>query len=352
MLLEVKNLRTEFRNRSSVVRAVDDVSLEVDAGQTLAVVGESGSGKSVTALSIMGLIKGPVARVAGGEVVFAGQDLLKMSPRAVRALRGTGVAMIFQDPMTSLNPSLTVGRQITESLRLHLGMNRKAARRRAVELLELVGISEPESRLSAYPHQFSGGMRQRVMIAIALACDPRLIVADEITTALDVTIQAQILELLRKLTEELGTAVILITHDLGIVAGMSERVNVMYGGQVVESAATVDLFAQPKMPYSWGLLASIPRLDQERAEKLIPITGAPPDMADPPPGCRYQPRCPFARQICSERIPELLPVGSANGADHLARCWGASDVPEGGWLRDVDWREAQRVGAEGMAGHE
>jgi len=346
MLLDVRNLRTEFRGRTSVVRAADDVSLQVDEGETLALVGESGSGKSVTALSIMGLISGPVARVTDGEALFEGRDILRMTPKEVRALRGPGIAMVFQDPMTSLNPSLTVGRQLTESLRLHRGLSRGQARRRAVELLELVGISEPESRLRSYPHQFSGGMRQRVMIAIALACDPKLLVADEITTALDVTIQAQILELLRRLTRELGTAVVLITHDLGIVAGMSERVNVMYGGQIVESAATRDLFANPRMPYTWGLLASIPRLDEPRATTLVPIKGSPPDMSDPPPGCRYQPRCPVAREICAARPPALVETEpAADGTPHLTRCWGMADAPEGGWLRGVDWREVQRAGA-------
>ncbi|MFC4555634.1 ABC transporter ATP-binding protein [Georgenia faecalis] len=345
MLLDVKNLQTEFHGRSTVVRAVDDVSLDVDEGETLALVGESGSGKSVTALSIMGLIKGPAARVVGGEVLYEGRDVLQMSAKDVRALRGTGIAMVFQDPMTSLNPALTVGRQLTESVRLHRGLDRRQARRRAVELLELVGISEPESRLRSYPHQFSGGMRQRVMIAIALACDPKLIVADEITTALDVTIQAQILDLLRRLTRELGTAVILISHDLGIVAGMAERVNVMYGGQIVESASTRELFASPKMPYTWGLLASIPRLDEPRSTKLVPIKGSPPDMSNPPPGCRYQPRCPFARPVCAERAPQLVEVGDGPDA-HLARCWGMSPEPDGGWLRGVDWRAAQRLSAE------
>lgn len=340
MLLEVKNLHTEFRTRSAVVRAVDDVNFTVAEGETVALVGESGSGKSVTALSIMGLIKGGSARITAGTVLLQGEDLLQMSPKRVRRLRGPDIAMIFQDPMTALNPGLTIGRQLTESYRVHTGASRERAKQRAIELLGMVGISEPENRLKAYPHQLSGGMRQRVMIAIALSCDPKLIVADEITTALDVTIQAQILELLKKLARETRTAVILITHDLGIVAGMADRVNVMYGGQVLESAPTDDLFEQPKMPYTWGLLSSIPRLDQPKPDKLVTIKGSPPDMSIPTPGCRYAARCPFAREVCTQRPPELL-ADEGTTADHRFRCWGMADVPDGGWLRGLDWRVAQ-----------
>lgn len=340
MLLEVKNLHTEFRTRSSVVRAVEDVNFSVAEGETVALVGESGSGKSVTALSIMGLISGPTARVAAGSVLLDGDDLLRMSPNKVRKLRGPRIAMVFQDPMTALNPGLTIGRQLTESYRVHTGASRAKARMRAIELLEMVGISEPKSRLKAFPHQLSGGMRQRVMIAIALSCDPRLIVADEITTALDVTIQAQILELLKELARETRTALILITHDLGIVAGMADRVNVMYGGQVVESAPTDELFTSPKMPYTWGLLSSIPRLDQPKLDKLVTIKGSPPDMSRPPSGCRYAPRCPFAREICHDRAPDLLPP-QAGEPGHLSRCWGTGDHPDGGWLRGAQWRSAQ-----------
>lgn len=344
MLLEVKHLHTEFRTRSSVVRAVDDVNFSVAEGETVALVGESGSGKSVTALSIMGLIKGPTARVTEGSVLLDGDDLLQMSPKRVRRLRGPSIAMVFQDPMSALNPGLTIGRQLTESFRVHTGASREKANARAIELLGMVGISEPESRLKSYPHQLSGGMRQRVMIAIALSCDPKLIVADEITTALDVTIQAQILELLKKLSRETRTALILITHDLGIVAGMADRVNVMYGGQVVESASTDDLFTRPRMPYTWGLLSSIPRLDQPKPDKLVTIKGSPPDMSQPPVGCRYAPRCPFVRDICTQRAPDLTIARSDSDAPdsvHRARCWGTSDHPDGGWLRGVDWRVAQ-----------
>lgn len=345
MLLEIDNLQTEFRTRSGTVRAVDGVSFGVHEGETLAVVGESGCGKSVTALSIMRLLSGPSAIAAGGRITFDGKDVLAMNKRQLRAFRGTGVAMVFQDPMSSLNPALTIGRQLTESLRLHLKMNRREAKERAIELLELVGISEPETRLKAYPHQFSGGMRQRVMIAIALSCSPKVLLADEITTALDVTIQAQILDLLRTLSAETGTAVVLITHDLGIVAGMAERVHVMYGGQIVEKATTEDLFDNPRMPYTWGLLGSIPRLDETRRTRLIPIEGTPPDLSDPPTGCRFRPRCAYARQICGELSPELTPVDSTG---HEARCWGMQDTPDGGWLRDTDWRvlEQGRMGVQ------
>lgn len=341
-LLDVENLRTQFRTRSQVVRAVDGVSFSVEPGQTLALVGESGCGKSVTALSIMGLLPGANASIVGGSVEFDGRDLATLSPKEMRSVRGTGISMVFQDPMTSLNPALTIGRQITESLRVNLDMSKSAARARALELLGMVGISEPESRLASYPHQFSGGMRQRAMIAIALACDPRLILADEITTALDVTIQAQILELLRRLTAELGTALVLITHDLGIVAGMAERVSVMYAGQIVESATVDDLFADPRMPYTWGLLTSIPRLDRPRGAKLIPIEGSPPDLANPPDGCRFRQRCAHARDICATDAPDLLPAGRRPGHEdvQLARCWATQDVEGGGWLRDVRWTDA------------
>lgn len=341
-LLEVDQLRTEFRSRTQTVRAVDGVSFSVEAGETLAIVGESGCGKSVTALSIAGLLPNRTAAIAGGSVRFDGRDLATLSAREMRKVRGTGISMIFQDPMSSLNPALTIGRQITESLRYNLGMSRRDADARAVELLAMVGIPDPGSRLDAYPHQFSGGMRQRAMIAIAIACDPRLILADEITTALDVTIQAQILELLRSLIADLGTAMVMITHDLGVVAGVAERVCVMYAGQIVETSTVADLFDDPRMPYTWGLLSSLPRLDQQRGVPLVPIVGTPPDLADPPAGCRFAPRCPHARDICRESAPELLPVGRRPGAAdaQLARCWATQDVPGGGWLGDVDWRDA------------
>ncbi|MEA2489531.1 MAG: oligopeptide transport system ATP-binding protein [Acidobacteriota bacterium] len=336
-LLQVRGLETQDHTRAGIVRAVDGISFDLAAGEVLGLVGESGCGKSVTALSLMRLVQGPVGRIAGGEVIFDGQDLLKLDDAAIRQLRGHRLAMIFQDPMTSLNPVLTIGMQISEALRLHLKMRRKPARERTVELLELVGIPGARKRIDDYPHQFSGGMRQRVMIAMALACRPKLIVADEITTALDVTIQAQILELLRDLAGALGTAFILITHDLGIVAGMTQRVHVMYAGRIVEKARTRDLFASPKMPYTWGLLRSIPRLDQERHERLTPIEGLPPDLIAPPPGCRFATRCQYRREICGQREPELLQI-TGEPPGHEARCWGVQDVPDGGWLRGVDWR--------------
>ncbi|MBP1782274.1 oligopeptide transport system ATP-binding protein [Micromonospora sp. HB375] len=332
-LLEVRDLRTEFRGARGSVTAVDGVSFTVDAGEMVALVGESGCGKSATAQSIMGLIVPPAGQVTGGQVLFEGRDLLRLSARDLRAVRGKGISMIFQDPMTSLNPVLTVGRQMTEALELHLGMSRRAARKRAVELLDMVRIPAAETRLSSYPHQLSGGMRQRVMIAMALSCRPRLILADEITTALDVTIQAQVLDLLRELALETRTAVLFITHDLGVVAGMAERVNVMYAGQIVERAGTVDLFHQPQMPYTWGLLGSVPRLDQARGGKLRPIAGRPPELSEIPPGCRFAPRCVHARDVCQDKAPGLTTVPAR---DQLTRCWGMRPADQGGWLTTED----------------
>jgi len=336
-LLEVKDLHTQFFTRDGVVRAVDGVSFQLSAGETLGIVGESGCGKSVTALSLMRLIPQPPGKITQGSIMFDGQDVLKMDDDEVRGIRGNNIAMIFQDPMTSLNPVLTISRQISEALELHLKMDRAEARKRTVELLELVGIPSAKKRLDDYPHQFSGGMRQRVMIAMALSCNPKLILADEPTTALDVTIQAQILELLRGLAKEFRTAFILITHDLGVVAGMTQRIHVMYGGKIVEKADTTELFANPKMPYTWGLLRSIPRLDESRKAKLLPIEGLPPDLIAPPPGCRFEPRCQYRRDICHEREPDLIPVPDAK-PDHEARCWGTQNVQGGGWLVDTDWR--------------
>ncbi|MGB4136066.1 MAG: ABC transporter ATP-binding protein [Microbacterium sp.] len=335
-LLEVEGLTTEFRTRGGTVRAVDDVSFRVDRGETLALVGESGCGKSVTAQSIMRLVAAPAGRITAGEIRFDGRDLLTLSEREMRGVRGRGIGMIFQDPMSSLNPVLTIGRQITESLRLHLGMSAEAARRRAIELLDSVGIPAPDTRLAAYPHQLSGGMRQRVMIAIALACKPSLILADEITTALDVTIQAQILDLLKELTSESGTAVLFITHDLGVVADVAERVNVMYAGQIVERAATRDLFRDPRMPYTWGLLGSVPRLDEARRTSLTPIEGQPPDLRAPQTGCRFSPRCRYRRDECDVSPPGLEPLGSGYGVEHDARCIAVHDD---GWLTGVRWAE-------------
>jgi oligopeptide transport system ATP-binding protein len=342
-LLEVRDLTTQFQSGDRVIRAVDGVSFELDKGETLGLVGESGCGKSVTALSMMRLVQSPPGKITGGQILLNGSDLLAASDEEVRAVRGARVAMIFQDPMTSLNPVLTVGRQLTEAIEAHGQVDSDIARARALELLGHVGIPDAARRFDDFPHQFSGGMRQRVMIAMALSCEPELILADEITTALDVTIQAQILDLLRKLASESQTAFILITHDLGIVAGMTQRVHVMYAGQIVEKALTRDLFANPRMPYTWGLLRSIPRLDVARAERLSPIEGSPPDLADPPSGCRFEPRCRYRRPICGETAPELLQAVDARPG-HEVRCWGLQELPGGGWLRGLDWRSVD-VGA-------
>ncbi len=334
-LLEVNELHTQFFTRDGVVRAVDGVTFEVGAGETLGIVGESGCGKSVTALSLMRLIPQPPGKIVQGTIMFDGQDILKMDDDDVRGIRGNNIAMIFQDPMTSLNPVLTISRQISEALELHLKMDKSEARKRTIELLDLVGIPSAKKRVDDYPHQFSGGMRQRVMIAMALSCNPKLILADEPTTALDVTIQAQILDLLKNLAREFRTAFILITHDLGVVAGMTQRIHVMYGGKIVEKADTAELFANPKMPYTWGLLRSIPRLDERRKAKLVPIEGLPPDLIAPPPGCRFEPRCQYRRDICKEKEPELEHIPNSK-PDHEARCWGTQ---QGGWLVDTDWHK-------------
>ena len=326
-LLEVKNLSTRFYTADGEVHAVDDVSFDIDYGETLGIVGESGCGKSVTALSLTRLVPNPPGRIVAGEILFDGVNIMKLSNEEMRLLRGKRIGFIFQDPMTSLNPTLTVGYQISESSRVHLDLSRKAADDRAAELLSKVGIPRARDRMRDYPHQFSGGMRQRVMIAIALACDPMLLLADEPTTALDVTIQAQILELIRSLSDEMGTAVILITHDLGIAAGMCNRVNVMYAGRIVETGAVDDIFEHPRMPYAWGLLDSLPRLDEVKGEKLRTIEGLPPDLINPGPECRFSPRCPYARDQCREHEPELSP---RNQEGHRARCFGTEP---GGWIQ-------------------
>ncbi|MEV0134093.1 ABC transporter ATP-binding protein [Dactylosporangium sp. NPDC050688] len=331
-LLEVRNLRTSFWTRHGEVRAVDDVSFDLAAGETLGLVGESGCGKSATATSLMRLLPPAPAATSSGEIIFNGKNLLDLSEKEMRRLRGNDIAMVFQDPMTSLNPVMPIGRQIGETLELHRRTTRRQTRERTVELLELVGIPAAAERLGDYPHQFSGGMRQRVMIAMALACEPKIVLADEITTALDVTIQAQILELLRDLAERLGTAFVLITHDLGVVARMAHRVNVMYAGRIVEKAPTGAIFDNPQMPYTWGLLQSIPRLEETRRERLIPIEGQPPDLAKPMPGCRFEPRCPYRREICGQREPDLRPVEPGQ-PEHETRCWGTQLVDGGGWLR-------------------
>ncbi len=317
-LLEVQDLKTYFKVRAGRVRAVDGVSFAIKAGERLGVVGESGCGKSVTALSIMRLLPHPPAEYAGGSVLFDEQDLLDLSEGEMRKIRGGRIGMIFQDPMTCLNPTMTVSNQIGEALRIHLKLSKDEAHKRAISLLEQVGIPAAAERINSYPHQFSGGMRQRVMIAIALACNPKLLIADEPTTALDVTVQAQILELMNGVCSDFGTALILITHDLGVVAGMTDRVVVMYAGKVVETAPTDELFANPRHPYTLGLLSSVPRLDEERHSQLRTIEGAPPDLLKPPPGCPFMPRCAFAHPIC-RTMPPLDPV--AGNTAHLKACW-------------------------------
>jgi oligopeptide transport system ATP-binding protein len=308
-LLVVKNLETQFKTQDGIVKAVNNVSFHVDRGETLGIVGESGSGKSVTSLSIMRLIPNPPGRIVGGQIIFDGDNLLDYTEEEMRHIRGNRIAMIFQDPMTSLNPVLTIGRQITESLELHMKLTPKEARNRAVELLQMVGIPGAARRLDDYPHQFSGGMRQRVMIAMALSCNPELLIADEPTTALDVTIQAQILELIQRLQHELGTAVIIITHDLGVVAGMADRVIVMYAGRVVEEGSTEEIFARPRMPYTIGLLRSIPRLDEAEGRILTPIRGLPPDLINLPQICPFSPRCDyFIPGACDQQVPPLREV--------------------------------------------
>jgi oligopeptide transport system ATP-binding protein len=317
-LLEVQDLKLYFKVKAGHVHAVNGVSFSVKPGEKVGVVGESGCGKSVTALSIMRLIPQPPGEYAGGSVLFEDQDLLALSENQMRKIRGGKIGMIFQDPMTCLNPTMTVGEQISEGLRIHLKLSKDEALKRAISLLEQVGIPDATRRINSYPHQFSGGMRQRVMIAIALACNPKLLIADEPTTALDVTVQAQILELISGVCNEFGTAVILITHDLGVVAGMTDRVVVMYAGKVVETAPTDELFANPRHPYTLGLLESVPRLDEQRQSTLKTIEGAPPDLVNPPTGCPFMPRCAFARAICRTMPPlDPLPGNTA----HRKACW-------------------------------
>src|SRR5215204_250520 len=321
-LLEIKGLKTQFFTQDGVVKAVDDVSFYLMPGETLGVVGESGSGKSMTGLSIMRLIPNPPGKIVAGEIIFNGSDILTMSDEEVRSIRGNEIAMIFQDPMTSLNPVLTVNRQISEALELHMDMNKDQAKRRSIELLKMVGIPNAEERVDQYPHQFSGGMRQRVMIAMALSCNPRILIADEPTTALDVTIQAQILDLMRVLQTERDTGVILITHSMGVVAGMADRIQVMYAGHIVETASTEEIFANPRHPYTVGLLKSIPRLDASKREKLHPIRGLPPDLIDLPDMCPFVPRCNYAREKCEQKNPPLLEVKPG----HYSACWFWEEV--------------------------
>jgi oligopeptide/dipeptide ABC transporter ATP-binding protein len=315
-LLEVKNLRTSFQTSGGMVRAVDGVSWDIREGETVALVGESGCGKSVSALSVMRLVAEPAGRIEGGEILYKGRDLLKLSEEQMRGVRGREIGMIFQEPMTSLNPVLTIGRQLTEGLEIHMKMDREQAHARAIELLGMVGIPDPARRLKQYPHHFSGGMRQRMMIAMALACNPSLILADEPTTALDVTIQAQILELMKDLAQRLGVAMLIITHNLGVVARYADRVNVMYAGRIIEQATAAELYANPRHPYTLGLLRSVPRLDEPRRARLDPIDGQPPDLTRLPPGCAFSPRCSFRVERCVE-APPLVELR----AGHTSACW-------------------------------
>lgn len=315
-LLEVKNLSLSFRTYLGKVHAVRNVSFSVERGETVALVGESGCGKSATAQAIMGLIPQPPGEIDAGEIFFDGEQLLSKTQKQMRRVRGKEIGMIFQDPMTSLNPTMRIGQQILEGLRKHQKLKGRGAEERAVELLKLVGISDPEKRVNQYPHEFSGGMRQRAMIALALSCNPKLLIADEPTTALDVTIQAQILELMKEIQQKMGTSIILITHDLGIVAGMCDRVIVMYGGEIMESGPVAQIYARPQHPYTQGLLRSVPRLDMEKDKELIPILGTPPSLLNPPKGCPFCARCPFAMHICQERSPPLLLENH-----HQVACW-------------------------------
>ena len=326
-LLSVEDLRVRFWTRRGTVHAVNGITFDVAPGETLGIVGESGCGKSVTSLALLGILP-RAGRIETGTAMFEGRDLLHLSDRELRGIRGKDVAMIFQDPMTSLNPVLTIGRQIRESLETHMGLNRRAAERRAAELLDRVGIPSPKARIKDYPHQFSGGMRQRAMIAMALACEPKLLIADEPTTALDVTIQAQILNLLRELVVENQTALILITHDLGVVAGMCERVNVMYAGMFMETGAADQLFARPRHPYTLGLLQSVPRLDATRRAKLQPIEGAPRDMLGEPKACPFQPRCRFEVEQSRLEVPPLREIEPG----HFVACF--NPVPAEEWERN------------------
>jgi oligopeptide/dipeptide ABC transporter ATP-binding protein len=328
-LLDVRGLHTHFVTGAGMVRAVDGVSFTVQHGETVAIVGESGAGKSVGAMSILRLIPDPPGRITAGEIIFGGRDLMRLSDEEMRQVRGGDIGMVFQEPMTSLNPVLTIGRQITEAVEQHRGATPTAAERRAIELLGMVGIAEPTRRLKQYPHQLSGGMRQRVMIAIALACDPKLIIADEPTTALDVTIQAQILELMKDLTRRLGVALIIITHNLGVVARYANRVNVMYAGRIVESGSAEAIYRTPRHPYTMALLRSVPRLDIPRRTRLDPVEGQPPDLTRLDGGCAFRPRCRFAADGCAAAQPRLEPAGEA---EHLAACFRLREIGAGSGL--------------------
>ena len=336
-LLEVNDLRTHFRTDDGIVKAVDGVSFSIEKGQTLGIVGESGSGKSVSCLTIMGL--NPASAIVSGEAIFKGEDLVTASSKRLRDVRGDDIAMIFQDPMTSLNPVHTIGRQLVEAIMLHRDVTKKQAGARALELMKAVGIPRAERRIGDYPHQFSGGMRQRVMIAMALINDPDLLIADEPTTALDVTTQAQILALMKRLQQEFDSAILMITHDLGVVAEVADDVLVMYAGNVVENGPVREIFHAPHHPYTWGLLGSLPRLDSDPDHRLTQIPGQPPSLLRPPSGCRFHPRCPYVMDVCRSEFPELKPVPGE--AYHAQRCWLDEDTKR---------REAEKLLATTMAG--
>jgi oligopeptide transport system ATP-binding protein len=321
-ILSVRDLRTYFQTDDGIVKAVDGITFELKKGETLGIVGESGSGKSVTNLSVIRLIPEPPGKIVSGEVIFNGRDIIQLTTEEVRRIRGRQIAMIFQDPMTSLNPFMKISRQIGEITELHLGHNRSQSHAHAVQMLEMVGIPDAKNRVDDYPHEFSGGMRQRVMIAMALSCEPELLIADEPTTALDVTIQAQILELIKKLKDDLGTSVILITHDLGVVAGMTDKIIVMYAGKVFEQAPTRELFAAPANPYTKGLLRSVPDPAHEHGEPLYQIPGLPPDVAHLPPGCPFAPRCEYAKDICHTEYPPFVQINE----EHYSLCHFAREV--------------------------
>ena len=316
-LLDVKNLKTSFFTHVGEVKAIRGVSFHLDKGEALGIVGESGSGKSVTSMSVMKLLQHP-GKVTEGELIFDGEDLVKKTEKEMQSIRGNDISMIFQDPMTSLNPVYTIGDQIMEAIIKHQKMSKNDAKKKAIDMLKIVGIPSPEKRVNQYPHEFSGGMRQRAMIAMALSCEPQLLIADEPTTALDVTIQAQILELMKDLKDRLNTAIILITHDLGVVADVCSRIVVMYGGLIMEEGSTEDIFYNPKHPYTMGLLKSIPKIaDKEHKERLIPIVGSPPDLLKPPRGCPFAPRCDYAMKICMDKMPEYTNIKDS----HKSMCW-------------------------------
>jgi oligopeptide transport system ATP-binding protein len=321
-LLEVNNLVTRFYSEGTTIHAVNGISYTLEPGESIAIVGESGSGKSVGVMSVMGLIRYPPGRVEGGEVIFKGRDLLKLSPEEMRKVRGREIAMVFQDPMTSLNPVLPIGLQLAEPLRKHMGLDKAQANARAAELLTLVGLPNAVDRLKDFPFQFSGGQRQRIMIAMALACDPSLLIADEPTTALDVTIQAQIVELVKELQQKLGMAIIWISHNLALVAGMVDKVIVMYSGFIVEEAPVDDLYARPLHPYTLGLLHANPTLEQRNQERLASIEGMPPDLRRKPASCPFAPRCPYALEKCRQELPPLVSVGPA----HISACWRTEEL--------------------------